>query len=174
MRDGRLRAALKRVARVMVGAAVHTRRRIWRWRGKRIYQLRGNCLRSGMCCESPAIQSDRLTWYVPSLRRLFLWWQSKVNGFELIESDRRTRTFVFRCTHFDWQTRRCDSYETRPFMCRDYPREILYESWPDFFPQCGFRALAGNAAERRALIEKRSDLSVDQKAELIRRLLLEE
>jgi hypothetical protein len=173
MKDGPLRAAVKCVACVMVGTGVHLRRLIWRLRGKRVYELRGGCQRSGMCCESPAIQVDRLTWYLPSARRAFLWWQRRVNGFDLVEADRRTKTFVFRCSHFDAQNRSCDSYATRPFMCRDYPRIILTEAWPDFFPQCGFRAVRRDAAARRALIEQRSDLSAEQKAELVRRLLLD-
>lgn len=173
MRDGPLRGAIKRIARLFVGSGVRLRRLVWRLRRRQVYVLKGSCLRSGMCCESPAIQTDWFTWYLPTCRRIFLWWQREVNGFELQGVDRRTRTFIFRCMHFDEHTRRCDSYETRPFMCRDYPREILREAWPDFFPQCGFRAVVRDAAARRALIEQRTDLTPEKKKELIRRLLLD-
>ena len=44
--------------------------------------------------------------------------------------------------------------------------------WPEFFPECGYRPVARNAAARRALIE-RDDLPEETKAELIRRLYLE-
>jgi Fe-S-cluster containining protein len=62
---------------------------------------------------------------VPSLRRVFLWWQRVVNGFELKATHARERTFVFTCTHFDEATRLCDSYGSRPGLCRDYPRATL-------------------------------------------------
>jgi hypothetical protein len=172
MKDGPIRASAKRVMRIIVGTEVRLRRTMARLRGRHQYRLAGDCHRCAMCCETPAVQADRLTWYLPTLRWLFLWWQRCVNGFELLHADRRTKSFVFRCTHFDAEKRGCDSYETRPFMCRDYPRELLSDAWPEFFPQCGYRAVARNADARRALIEE-ADLPEETKAELIRRLYLE-
>jgi len=157
---------------MVVAAEVRLRRLALRARGREQYRLAGACRRCARCCETPAVQADRATWYMPTLRRLFLWWQRSVNGFELLEADRRTRSFVFRCTHFDRETRRCDSYETRPFMCRDYPAELLGDAWPEFFPECGYRPVARDALHRRAAIE-RADLPEEKKAELIRRLYLE-
>jgi hypothetical protein len=87
----------------------------------------------GTCCEAPAIRVGRATWYLPTLRRLFLWWHETVNGFALQSTNRTERTFVFACAHFDWDARRCDSYESRPGMCRDYPRALLDQSAPVLF-----------------------------------------
>jgi Fe-S-cluster containining protein len=172
MKDGPFRAAIKRITCAVVGSEVHLRRVLARSRGKDRYELTGTCRRCALCCETPAIEGDVLTWYLPTLRRLFLWWQSRINGLEVIKADRPTRTFIFRCTHFDWESRSCDSYSTRPFMCRDYPRELLSDAWPQFFSRCGYGARARDAAMKRTAIEQ-ADLSPEKKAELIRRLHLE-
>ena len=172
MKDGPIRAAIKGVTCVVVGSEVRLRRALARVRGKDRYELTGTCRCSALCCETPAIQADILTWYLPNLRRLFLWWQRWVNGLVLIKADRPTRTFIFRCTHFDWDTRRCDSYSTRPFICRDYPRRLLSDAWPEFFPECGHGVRARDAPSKRRAIEQ-ADLSPEKKAELIRRLHLE-
>src|SRR5215813_14607857 len=124
MRDGPLRRGLKRLALANFVVNVHATRAWRRLRGERPHRLGGDCRRCARCCEAPAIQAGRLTWYLPSLRRVFLAWQRRVNGFELTEADRGSRTFVFRCTHFDAATRSCDSYASRPGMCRDYPRAL--------------------------------------------------
>jgi len=112
-----------------------------------------------MCCEAPAIQVGRLVWHAPFLRWLFLWWQRLVNGFVLEEARRDEKVFVFRCTHFDSRTRVCDSYESRPGMCRDYPRALLYQTAPEIFPECDYRALASN---RRALLQALESKSLDE------------
>jgi Fe-S-cluster containining protein len=172
MEDGTIRGVIKRVTCAIVGTEIRLRRALGRARGKTRYELTGTCRRSALCCETPAIQADLLTWYLPGLRRLFLWWQNRINGLELIRADRPTRTFVFRCSHFNWDTRLCDSYSTRPFMCRDYPRGLLSDAWPAFFPQCGHGARERGAERKREAIE-RADLSPEKKAELLRRLHLE-
>jgi hypothetical protein len=63
----------------------------------------------------------------------------------LARADRQDHSFVFECTHFDRITRRCDSYASRPGMCRDYPRVLLDQAAPALFRACGFRAVAPNA-----------------------------
>ena len=65
-----------------------------------------------------------------------------LNTEEKIEEIER---FIFRCTHWDSETKQCDSYESRPGMCRDYPRNLAYSSNPVFFPHCGFYARDINA-----------------------------
>jgi len=113
------------------------------------------------------VQVGRFVFNLRSLRTIFLWWQRAVNGFELVASHRRERVFVFRCTHFDLATRACDSYESRPGMCRDYPRILLHQAYPEFLPGCGYKAVPRNAAglaraiaatgldpERRAKLER--------------------
>ena len=145
MRDGFALRAVKRVARWRFYADVSAHRALRRARGERPYRLGGECRRCAGCCEAPAIQTGRAVWYLPTLRRAFLWWQRRVNGFELVSRDPRARVFVFNCTHFDRASRTCDSYDSRPGMCRDYPRLLLAQPNPEFLPGCGYRPVAPNA-----------------------------
>lgn len=172
MRDGALLGLFKRVVALAWTMEVALRRAWGRARGQARYRLGGACGGCARCCEAPAIRAGRLTWALPRLRRLFLAWQRRVNGFELVATDAATGTFVFRCTHFDPSTRRCDSYATRPFMCRDYPRALLDQPWPELFPECGFRPrLRKGEGLRDALA--RTDLDPERRRELEKRLFLE-
>lgn len=172
MKDGSLRRTVKAVARAAFFLNVWTDRGLRRLRGEHAFLLGGACQRCAACCEAPAIRVHALLWLAPTLRRAFLWWQERVNGFELVEARRRERTFVFRCTHFDWTTRSCDSYSSRPGMCRDYPRALLRQSTPELLPGCGYRPLARNAAAlRQALLDR--PLTEEQRARLRRQLFLE-
>lgn len=173
MRDGPGRRSIKKLALAFFNLhlALH------RWQAKRHglirYELSGSCQQSGQCCEAPGIQVRRIVWYVPTLRRIFLWWQRRINGFELRETLREHRAFVFECTHFDRTTRQCDSYHSRPGMCRDYPRLLLQQADPQLFPRCGFKVLL---ARRASMLEElaRHDLSPEQLAKLRRGLNLGE
>ena len=109
---------------------------------------------------------------MPLARRLFLWWQRQVNGFELTGRHAAGRVFVFRCTHFDWHSRSCDSYQSRPGMCRDYPRALLRQPSPEFLPGCGYRAVAPNASALLAALE-RQPLTPSQRERLKKGLHLE-
>jgi hypothetical protein len=152
MRDGPVRRALKAVALGLFILDVAADRRWRRLRGERPHGLRGECRRCARCCEAPAIRATAAVWHLLTLRAAFLWWQRRVNGFELAGTLPRERLFVFRCTHFDQATRSCDSYASRPGMCRDYPRALLFQPAPELLPGCGYRPLAPNAAGlRRAL-----------------------
>lgn len=113
-----------------------------------------------------------MLWYLPRLRATWLWWQRSVNGFALVRADRETRSFVFDCTHFDRTTRRCDSYGSRPGICRDYPRALLDQPWPELFDDCGFRARAVDADRQRAVLEQ-SGLPPDQVEALARKMKLD-
>jgi uncharacterized protein len=171
MRDRLLLRAVKRAALWSNQANLVAHRAWRRARGERPWTLGGACRRSGACCEAPAIAVGRLTWSRPSLRRLFLAWQRRVNGFHLVATDAEARVLVFRCSHFDPATRSCDSYDSRPAMCRDYPRLLLWQPNPQLLPRCGYRAVAPNAAGLRASIE-RLDLRPDQREKLRRGLRL--
>jgi Fe-S-cluster containining protein len=172
MKDGALRRTVKAVARGAFFLNVWADRGRMRLLGERSYRLGGACQRCAACCEAPAIRVHALVWLAPSLRRVFLWWQERVNGFVLVEARRRERTFVFRCTHFDRATRSCDSYASRPGICRDYPRALLYQAHPELLPGCGYRPLARNAVElRRALLAR--PMTEEQRARLQRELFLE-
>ena len=172
MRDGPVRAAVKWVARLRFAADLRSVRALRRLRGAPWFELGGECRRCAQCCEAPSIRANAVVWHVRSARAAFLWWQKAVNGFVLQESRRRERTFVFRCTHFDARTRLCDSYETRPGLCRDYPRALLDQPAPELLPGCGYRATAAGARRMLTILD-RHPLTEEQRARLKRDLRLE-
>ncbi len=172
MRDGAIRRAVKAVALSAFYLNLWADRGRRRALGERSYVLGGACQRCAACCEAPAIRVHALVWLAPRLRRLFLWWQERVNGFVLVEARRRERTFVFRCTHFDRASRACDSYASRPGLCRDYPRALLFQPSPELLPGCGYRPVARNAAELRRALDGAA-LSDEQRERLRSELHLE-
>ena len=171
MRDALPLRLLKALVRGMWTVEYALRRGARRLARRPVYRLAGACEGCARCCEKPMIRAGVVTWHFPLARRAFLAWQRRVNGFTLIEADDETRTFGFRCEHFDWSTRRCDSYGSRPFLCRDYPRGLLDQPWPELFPTCGFRPIAPNAEAMRAALEATA-LSPEARAELERKLYL--
>jgi len=173
MKDGPLRRAVKAVARWRYAADLVAWRAAARLRGGYPYKLGGACRQCAKCCEAPSIRVGWIRWHFPTLRRLFLGWQERVNGFVLTGTDDRSRVFTFRCTHFDPATRTCDSYDSRPGMCRDYPRGLLHQAQPGFFPECGFRPIHRKAAQFIDSIDRRPGLTPEQKAALKRELFLE-
>ena len=92
-----------------------------------------------------------------------------MNRFELVRLDEEHERLEFKCAHFDRHTRRCDSYDTRPGACRDYPRMQLDLPWPELHEGCGYRAVARNA---RAMAEAldRTQLTEEQREQLKKRL----
>jgi hypothetical protein len=164
--------AVKRVALWGYEADLAVHRALRRARGERPFVLGGSCRRSGACCEAPAIAVGRLAWSLRRLRRLFLAWQRRVNGFELVAEDAEARLFVFRCSHYDRATRSCDSYDSRPGVCRDYPRNLMWQPDPELLPPCGYRPIAPNAAGLRAALD-RLDLTPAQREKLRRGLRLD-
>jgi hypothetical protein len=172
MKDGLVRRGLKGVARGWFTATRRLDRLIARAAGRRPFRLGGDCQRCGACCEAPAVQVSWWTWYFPLWRRLFLAWQAGVNGFVLQEGDRETRTFVFRCTHFDVRTRQCDSYASRPGMCRDYPRLLMYQPHPELLPECGYRPVDPHAKRFLRVLEDQP-LTDAQRERLKKGLFLE-
>jgi len=173
MRDGPFLRAVKRVALWRFQADLAAHRALRRARGERPWALRGSCERCAACCEAPSIAAGLVTWSVPLARRVFLWWQRRVNGFELVRADEDDRSFVFRCTHFDRATRSCDSYGSRPGMCRDYPRLLLWQPNPELLSGCGYRAAPPNADGLRTALD-RLGLTPEQREKLRKGLRLEE
>lgn len=141
MKDGPGRRFVKRLALWNFYANVGLHRLWQRWKRQDHYRLAGDCRLCAKCCEAPAIQVGWMTWNLRPVRRLFLAWQKHVNGFDLTGREPLSQAFVFRCQHFDWTTRQCDSYDSRPGMCRDYPRLLLEQPRPEFLPACGYRAV---------------------------------
>jgi len=173
LRDGTVRSAIKALALGLYNTRLALHGISKRANGDIRYDLGGACILCAKCCEAPGIQVDFLTWYVPLFRRLFLLWHRHVNGFEHVAQSRRERAFIFRCTHFDTKTRRCDSYHSRPGMCRDYPRALLEQANPELFEGCGFKPVARNRALLLSALE-RQPLSEEQRAKLKKELYLEE
>lgn len=173
VKDGLLRRAVKRVVRARYAFDLGLTRRLRRARGERPYDLGGECRRCARCCEAPAVQVGRAMLALRSLHRPFLWWQRAVNGFELVEARTRERLFVFRCTHFDPVTRACDSYASRPGMCRDYPRALLWQPAPEMLPGCGYKPVHPRAASLARALEAQP-LSDEQRSKLAKGLFLGE
>lgn len=172
MRDRPLHRVVKRAARWRYHLDLTITRAIRRARGERPWTLGGDCRRCAACCETPAIAAGPFTWSSPLARRAFLWWHRRVNGFELVLVDEEAQAFVFRCAHFDRATRSCDSYGSRPGLCRDYPRLLLWQPNPELLPGCGYRASPPNAAGLRAALE-RAALTPEQREKLRRGLRLD-
>jgi uncharacterized protein len=166
MRDGKIRSAIKKTLARMYLRDVQRRRQRTPW------VLAGECRSCASCCEAPTIAVGSFMFFVRPLNAIWLWWQRVVNGFVLVERNRRARAFVFKCTHFDVETRRCDSYESRPGMCHDYPRMLLEEADPELFSSCGYRAVAKNGAQ---MIEALKAKGVDgeQLVQITKKLRLE-
>jgi Fe-S-cluster containining protein len=141
MKDGPVRRTVKRLSLWNFQLSLWLHRRKLRREGQEHYLLGGDCRKCAKCCEAPEIQVGTLTWHLPLFRRLFLAWQHHVNGFHLTGVDDEAQAFVFRCSHFDWTTRTCDSYDSRPGVCRDYPRNLLEQPRPEFLEGCGYRAV---------------------------------
>lgn len=168
MRDGAVRQVLKLLARWVKAFDLRVTRGLAR---PPRYRLLGSCNGCGRCCEAPGIPVSRFTWHFPTARRLFLWWQRQVNGFELVSRDPRFRVFTFRCTHYDPTTKRCDSYSSRPLMCRDYPVNLTFEAVPTLFPECSHVVQDRNAAALRDALVK-AGVSGDKLKEAEARLFL--
>jgi uncharacterized protein len=172
LKDGPIRRSVKAVARWRYRFDLQLSR-AWRHaRRGRWYELAGECRRCARCCEAPAIRPHAVVFHMPVARRAFLWWQRRVNGFELESMDAAQRAFVFRCTHFDWSTRACDSYSSRPGMCRDYPRALLEQPAPEFLPGCGYRARAPRS-QRFLRVLDQYPLTEQQREKLRRELHLD-
>jgi len=169
MKDGPVRRVVKRI-----GLGVfYVRLYLHRTQADIRYDLGGECIRCAECCKAPGIQVSKLAWYFPFARRVFLWWHTTVNRFELIEARREDKVYVFECSHFDEATKSCDSYESRPGMCRDYPRLFTEHANPEFFEGCGYKAISRNREQLVQILDKQS-LTSEQMAKLKKGLYLNE
>lgn len=136
------------------------------------HQLTGSCEGCGRCCEAPSISVGRLIAGMPWLRRGFLWWQAHINGFELTRFERAHRVFVFTCTHYDAVTRACDSYDSRPGICRDYPVSLLDQDAPQLFEECSYTLSLVGAHGLAKAIDDDPTLTPEQRDRLKRGLFL--
>lgn len=171
MRDGPIRTFVKWVARSLKAFDLSITRQLLIRQGEQRYRMSGSCNSCGKCCEAPTIPVGRVTWFMPRVRAIFLWWQRVVNGFELTETDPRFKLFIFKCTHYDPVSKQCDSYDTRPLMCRDYPRNLTFQAVPSLFPECSYVVHDKKAeALREALVK--AGVEGEKLAELEKKLFL--
>jgi Fe-S-cluster containining protein len=173
MRDGLSLRALKRVVLFSHRFELWLRRTWLKRSGQPRYKLLNSCNGCGRCCELPSIQLERFAWTVPSLRAAIVWWQRVVNGMALVSSDPRFRLLVFTCSHYDRVTKRCDSYDSRPHFCRDYPLNLTFDPVPQLFDECSHRIVDRNAAALRKALED-AGLPPDKLAAARKRLYLDE
>ena len=169
MRDNLGRRVLKRLALAAFEVDLAFGKRN---KEKPRFDLGGSCQKCAKCCEAPAISVFWVVRNFRTLRALFLGWQKHVNRFHLVRDDRALKAFVFRCEHFDRKTRRCDSYDTRPGMCRDYPRRLMAQPSPEMLDGCGYRPIALGASSMMSALRKQK-LSEEQIAKLRKGLFLE-
>ncbi|HVG61919.1 MAG TPA: YkgJ family cysteine cluster protein [Hyalangium sp.] len=173
MRDGPLRRIIKKLALLRYTIDLGFTRLMLRAQGEPRYRLTGSCNGCGKCCETPTIPVSTPVFRLRSLRWLALTWHRVINGFELIGEDRRQKLFVFRCTHYDPVTKQCDSYDSRPGMCRDYPRNLLYAALPEFLSECSYQAVYKKAEGLRKSLE-RANLPPEKLAEVLKKLHLDD
>jgi len=57
-------------------------------------------------------------------------------------------------------------------MCRDYPRVLLFQPYPEMHPGCGYRPVAPNAARVLRVLQDQP-LTDEQRARLARELHLQ-
>jgi len=164
---------VKWVARGVRRVDLFITRRVLALKGEPRYRLTGTCNGCGRCCEHPTVALGRVAWHLKSLRRLHVWWHRVVNGFELEEEDARFKLLTFRCTHYDASTKQCDSYGSRPLMCRDYPVNLTFNAAPSFFEECSHGVVLKHADRFRAALAQ-VDLPADQREALEKKLNLKE
>jgi Fe-S-cluster containining protein len=151
VKDGFVRRTVKRVALWRYNTDLWASRRIRQLRGDAPdLELHGSCTGCGACCDTPSIQLPTVIFFFKSVRAAVKLWHRHVNGFEYIGLDRRNRIMIFSCSHLDPVTKQCDSYDSRPGLCRDYPVNLLDDVRPTFFPKCGYFALDPDAESIRA------------------------
>ncbi len=174
MRDNLPRRAIKALSRGLFTAQLRVNRAFatHALSSPPRYRLMGSCEGCGQCCEAPSIAVGRSIAHLTLLRMLFVWWQSFINGFELQRFERTHRIFVFSCTHYDPVTKQCDSYESRPGICRDYPISVLDQDAPLLFPECTYSLELIGADSLRDAIDEDPTLSPEQREALKRKLLL--
>ena len=149
--------------------------RVTRWlhrrRGPALFELRGECVQCGACCETPMLVVSRIIFHSNLIRRSYLWWQKKVNGLVFLRDEHEGHVFVFHCRHYDRETKQCDCYRTRPGICRDYPSNLLASPNPELLEKCGYYPhYCSSDAFKEALDD--CDLPPAKRAEIERKLHL--
>lgn len=121
-------------------------------RDKTEYVREGACKRCGRCCRClslimPKGVSSR-DWLVLAVR---LWHRVGMNFRFIAEEE---GWLVYGCGYYreeaDGSSGRCSIYPFRHRLCRFFPRQALY-GCPSLHPDCGFRFIRREIAEKRRL-----------------------
>ncbi len=153
MKDNPPRIIIKRLAALRYAAEIGVRRWWRRLRGRRYYRLGGHCIRCGKCCTSPVIEVYPMFFHLAPARLAIVFWHRIINGFVYIGENRKRKQFIFRCSHLDPETGTCDSYLSRPGLCRDYPRNLLDTPAPQMLDGCGYYPLLAKAEKMAVAID---------------------
>ena len=153
MKDGIIRKSLKSIALLGYTVDLRITRLVLKAKGEPLYHLRGSCNKCGACCKSPMVPIFPPFFYLKPIRWIILTWHRLVNGFEYIDENPKSQMFIFRCTHWNSETKMCDSYDSRPGMCRDYPCNLVYSTNPIFLKECSYYAVDKNAERMKAALE---------------------
>jgi Fe-S-cluster containining protein len=167
--DGAIRRVIKFFARAQYFLVALGWRGIVSLRSGARYSLAGQCESCALCCEEVSIDVNAVVFHTAPLRLAIVAWHRIVNRFRYVRRHNEGAVIVFSCDHFNHTTRRCDSYSSRPGICRDYPRNLLDRAWPQMLDDCAYRAVSRNAGPMASAIDS-ADLSPDKRAELKRKL----
>lgn len=171
MKDHWSKKIIKNLARHYYMGSLWLNRKKLKRKGLPRYELTGKCESCAKCCEKPAIAIGPITNKISFIRFIYIAWQKHINGFIFLEHDKEKGVLYFTCSHFDTFTRKCDSYDSRPGMCRDYPRNLLYTSIPDFFVECGYKPKDKNADRFNIALDK-AKISEEKKEKIRKKLFL--
>lgn len=169
MKDGIVRTFIKLIAGIVYFIDLKITRFFWKLSGVKSYHLRGECSKCGACCVSPSIQVGKLVWNIGFFEICFLVWQKYVNGFEFVDRESQGRIYVFKCNHYNSEKNECDSYFSRPVMCRDYPKALTYQINPVFFKTCTLRPIDKKA--KKILDKLQTKNMTEEQIELIKKEL---
>ncbi|MCJ8329155.1 MAG: YkgJ family cysteine cluster protein [Lentisphaeria bacterium] len=166
MKDGPIRKTIKAVVRWRHKIDLTISRF---FQGKPEFVLKGECNGCGACCKNPTIQVFPPLFYFKSIRWCMIKWHKHINGFEYIDANRKEKYLIFTCSHLDSETMQCDSYSSRPGICRDYPYKLLYSPTPEFLEECSYYAEYENAESLNEALDE-LDLPEDKIQEIKEKL----
>lgn len=99
--------------------------------------LAGECTQCGFCCEHIPLPGLKKGGNEDENRFLSFMepvdWHKDINEFYHNEAWK-----IYRCRHHDKDTGKCMIYETRPKICRDYPKDIR-KTEHLIYKNCGYK-----------------------------------
>ncbi|HAR63455.1 MAG: hypothetical protein DKM50_12230 [Candidatus Margulisiibacteriota bacterium] len=101
------------------------------------YQVSGNCLRCGSCCQHIGLAINGTLANNPFLLKFIIFYYQRVNSFKYDRYLEEQNVLLFTCLEFDSTKRICKSHYLRPAICRNYPL-VRYVAKPELLPGCGF------------------------------------